>query len=127
MRYNAIVICIIMLIFTSQITNTINVQATIETTRRDALGLFMHALQDPQSKWFQGVYDGKHPDSPSATLPTDLRVLAIISSLNLYEYIDFEGYKEYILKGITPTGILLDTPYNEVPKDKWDDYTADVY
>ncbi len=127
MRRNKVIYIIIMLIFTSQITNTTNVQATIETTRRDALGLFMHALQDPQSKWFQCVYDGKHPDSPDATLSTDVWVLAPVYYLNLYAYIDFEGFKEYILKGITPTGILLDTPYNEVPKDKWDDYTADVY
>ena len=123
----SIIICMGILVTIIPNMNTIPVQADIQTTRRDALGLFVRALQDPQTKKFQGVYDPLHGDIPNGDRGSTQYILGIIAPLHLEGYVDFEPFKKRVLSCITPTGRFLDFPYTAISPDEWVKYTSDIY
>ena len=123
----SIIICIAIVMSVNPEQILVQAQPLIQTTRRDALGLFIHALQDPQTKFFQTIHDPKYTTTPNGDRITSINALEIIMPLHLEGYVDFEPFKNYLLSFITPTGRFLDFPYTLISPDEWVKYTSDIY
>ena len=123
----SIIISFGILITLMPFSNVVSAQGAIQTTRRDALGLFMRSLQDPQTKDFQFVHDPANGNPLTGDTMSYLYIIGTIKLMHLEAYVEFEPFKEEVLNCITPTGRFLDYPYKFATPEEWINLTRDVF